>query len=328
MEPEYETGQPEETGGTVDTAGHEDSQTFSEESVHEGGEDGGQISFEQEAKAREMGWVPKEEFRGNPDMWRPADEYVRRGEEILPIVRSRAEKAEARIAELERKQDAKLAEIDKSYQERFERLQKMNQIALSKQREQIWRKWEDAKLRAVEDGDTDAYNRYNQEQYQALSEFEQSAAPPPVEEKKQDPDQKGAQLSPDQRQTIGSWMNRNSEWFNVDPEMTALANAHHERLIKENPNLTLEQNLSRVEQHVKKLFGKSAQQNTYDERPHAPSYAGGGRQPGSSGGRARGWNDLPPEAKSAGSKFIEQGLFGKDPKVAQKKYAEEYWSQE
>lgn len=40
------------------------------------------------AEAREMHWVPKEEFRGNPDDWVPAAEFVERGRSILPIVRA------------------------------------------------------------------------------------------------------------------------------------------------------------------------------------------------------------------------------------------------
>ena len=46
------------------------------------------MSNETEDKARKMGWVPKEEWRGNPDQWRDADTFVQRGEEILPILQA------------------------------------------------------------------------------------------------------------------------------------------------------------------------------------------------------------------------------------------------
>lgn len=47
-----------------------------------------------EAEARRMGWKPKEEFRRPPEDWLDARTFVERGKEILPIVRSRLERAE------------------------------------------------------------------------------------------------------------------------------------------------------------------------------------------------------------------------------------------
>ena len=33
-----------------------------------------------EAEAREQGWKPKEGYEGDPEKWRPAKEFVERGE--------------------------------------------------------------------------------------------------------------------------------------------------------------------------------------------------------------------------------------------------------
>lgn len=54
-----------------------------------------------EAEAAAFGWVPKDQFKGDPERWRPAEEFVRRGEEILPIVRKQNEKLNAKVSELE-----------------------------------------------------------------------------------------------------------------------------------------------------------------------------------------------------------------------------------
>ena len=35
-----------------------------------------------EELAQRMGWKPKEQFRGDPDKWRPADEFILQGHEI------------------------------------------------------------------------------------------------------------------------------------------------------------------------------------------------------------------------------------------------------
>lgn len=52
-----------------------------------------------EAEAAAYGWVPQDQFKGDPDKWRPAEEFVRRGEEILPIVRKQNEKLQAKLNE-------------------------------------------------------------------------------------------------------------------------------------------------------------------------------------------------------------------------------------
>lgn len=53
-----------------------------------------------EQDARSMGWLPKEEFKGDPDKWRPADEYVERGTKILPIVQENNRRLQNDIKEL------------------------------------------------------------------------------------------------------------------------------------------------------------------------------------------------------------------------------------
>jgi hypothetical protein len=62
-----------------------------------------------EAKATRMGWRPQSEFKGEPSKWIDAETFVKRGEEILPIVQANAkalekanQAAEKRIANLEK----------------------------------------------------------------------------------------------------------------------------------------------------------------------------------------------------------------------------------
>lgn len=49
---------------------------------------------EVEQEARKMGWVEEELWKGDPDKWRPAEEFVERGKNIVPILRDRLEKME------------------------------------------------------------------------------------------------------------------------------------------------------------------------------------------------------------------------------------------
>lgn len=49
-------------------------------------EDNGGVEFE--SSAREMGWVPQDEWKDDPDRWVDAKTFVERGEQILPILQA------------------------------------------------------------------------------------------------------------------------------------------------------------------------------------------------------------------------------------------------
>jgi hypothetical protein len=59
-----------------------------------------EVSADVIAKAEKMGWTPKDQFKGDPAKWRPADEFVERGENMLPLVRAQVKRQEREIAEL------------------------------------------------------------------------------------------------------------------------------------------------------------------------------------------------------------------------------------
>lgn len=50
-----------------------------------------------EAAAKALGWVPKEQFRGDPERWVDAEAFVRRGEEIMPILRQNNARLQAEV---------------------------------------------------------------------------------------------------------------------------------------------------------------------------------------------------------------------------------------
>jgi hypothetical protein len=45
-------------------------------------DDGGQQADPIEALAQELGWTPKDQFKGDPDAWKPADQFIRDGRDI------------------------------------------------------------------------------------------------------------------------------------------------------------------------------------------------------------------------------------------------------
>lgn len=109
------------------------------------------IERDYEKEAREMGWVPETEFKGEKEKWKPADQFVQDGERILPIVRS----------QLKREREER--ERDKAdFAKRTERLEKMTEENLRVIRER--HASEIAELRAqqrtaVEAGDLKEFDR-------------------------------------------------------------------------------------------------------------------------------------------------------------------------
>src|SRR5512147_2247315 len=56
-----------------------------------------------EERARIQGWVPKEEFRGDETRWISADEFVKRADHMMPILKSVNRKLENQVVETNRK---------------------------------------------------------------------------------------------------------------------------------------------------------------------------------------------------------------------------------
>jgi|GEM_PF-1668671 len=287
------------------------------------------VSPEVESEARRMGWVPKDEWRGDPAKHRGADEFVERGRTILPIIKSQLDREIAKTREAEKITAEKLAAQQAGFDKRIARAERMNAIALEKQRDKLWNDFETEKRKAVEAGDTQAYDKLSKDQRQALTDFHNDTE---VEEPRTEAP-KPTQTQPQSTvpAEVQSWVDQNT-WFNADPALRAFATKEHGRLLKAMPGISIEDNLRRTLEATKQKFPEEfglspSNGHAAPAQPHSPSVEGGGRQAQGTN-RARGWNDLPPEAKKAGAKFIELGLFGADPKKAQAEYATDYWAQD
>ena len=80
-----------------------------------------------EPQAREMGWVPESEFKGEkrPAKFLSAKEFVQRGEEFLPIVRAQNRELKGKVSQLE----GQLLQVNqtlRSAQESIEALKEFN----------------------------------------------------------------------------------------------------------------------------------------------------------------------------------------------------------
>lgn len=281
------------------------------------------------SKAMEEGWVPKERWKGSPDAWVPASEFLKRGETIRPILQKNLESARGEVKSLQ----AQMEQQAQQFEERMRRMEAMSRRATEMAKQQAWQEFEAQKERAVEMGDTESYRAISRRQAETVAKFDDDSdleqyAPP-----KPQPKQEG--LRPEAQEFIS----RNKEWWERDAGMRGFAEGVHQQLLRESPGMSLADNLAEVDRRVRETF--PAKFGLTRNRPHTPAVEGGNRGNGSvSNGRGKAWGDLPPEAKKAADQYIrEDGLFlpkgadannltERDIKAAREAYAADYWAQE
>lgn len=268
-----------------------------------------------ESKARSQGWVPREEFRGDPEKWRPADEFVKRGEELLPVALERSRAAERKAQDLE----ARLAAREREFEDKIGRLERISTAAVQRERERLDAMYRNAQRNAVETGDTARFDQLDRDRQAAIENYDKY-----IQEQVQprrDPSQPHS-LPPDRQAVVDGWVQKN-EWFNRDPELNAVAQAFHVRLGNEKPGLSLAENLAETERYVRQRYADKFG-GTQSRQITAPMVeSGGGRMPSTAGPRAKGASDLPSDVRRVGESFVKQGLF-KDLN----EYARDYFAQD
>ncbi len=108
-----------------------------------------------EERAREMGWMPKEEYKGNPDNWRSAEDFVEKGKHLLPLISANNKKLRQEL--LTRDKDiATLKQAVETSQKAIKALQKTYTESTKLQVEQARKELRDQLKAAKEIGDVDA----------------------------------------------------------------------------------------------------------------------------------------------------------------------------
>jgi hypothetical protein len=265
-----------------------------------------------EERAAQMGWKPKDQFKGPEDRWVDAETYIKRGEDIEPILRANNKKLLDKVTALEADVTNSKALLAAS-SEAIEELKKFNteaaRAAAKTQQQEII-----AGIRAArESGDVEAETRLIDQLTDSKAALKVAEATKKVEPKAADAPQP---LTPE----VKEWLKENP-WFGNDKRKTALAFgiAEEMRAAGEKPN-TLEF-YQKVGVEVEKTLGGNS-------RREAPSKVEGAN--GSAGGTASGksYADLPQDAKEAcermGKKLVGAGRAYKTEADWRKVYVEKY----
>lgn len=244
-----------------------------------------------EQEATRMGWRPLEEFKGDPEKWVDADTFLKRGKEVLPIVRAENKQ----LTEALRRAEAKVDKLAETIKESRDFYSKVEQRAYERAKADLEQKLEDA----ADAGDTASVKRVTKE----IVDLETEAAKKPAKE----------EAKPEQSAELTAWLEENP-WFDTDKTMTIVATDYSAELGRQ--GVPVSKQWAMITDHIRKEFPHKFEN---PRRNGAPAVEGEGstRAP-----RGKSWSDLPSDAKAQGDRFVKQGIV-----ESREKYARDYWAQ-
>lgn len=275
--------------------------------------DGEQLSVED--KARQLGWADKDAWKGPEDHWVDAEEFVRRGEAIMPILKKNNETMHQTIARQQAQLDAMATKISAAE----DSMKAMEELHAADVKRQVQRAKEEirASIRtARENGDTDAEMQLMDQLTEVngqLKELEQAPAAKPV----------SAAPAPKVDPATQAWLEANP-WFQADPQgrKASLAVGISNEFAKAGRPLDASF-YADLDKELAEVFGNG--------RREAPSKVEGTRSE-QSGGSKTGYGALPSDAKAECDKdvkrFVGEGRRFKDVESYRAYYAKLYFSEE
>lgn len=268
-----------------------------------------------EAKAREAGWKPLEQWKGNAEKWTDAETYLERVEHALPLVRTQRDKLMGELSS----RDQRINDLEKQIQEGRESMDAFREYQESETKRQVDQAKRNLRrelAQANKDGDVEAALEIEE----AIDKLKEA---PPKETKKEAEQPK---VDPAFQVVYDQWRADGNQWYGADPEKTMYANGVRDFVAYQNPGLKGRAFLDKLTEVVEDKFPS---RNDARERPSKVEETRGGGSPKGSG---KSYADLPPEAKTACESFSGR-LVGKDrtyktEKEWRDKYARDYFGDE
>lgn len=273
--------------------------------MDEAGEGDGNGGRDYPKEASAMGWVEKARWTGDPNKWTDAQTFVERGEKVLPIVLKENRDLKVQVERLQQTQQ----QMAKDVQE----FQAMVTSTAAKDKAALVARYEQAledRASAVGDGDKDAFSAADKTAKQLEKEVEAAAAAEAARKARTSGGGEGEH--PDYAEWVktNAWYKEGTDHFDEANEIARtltlksqragktpavgapLFNAVAEVMKKRHPELAKEEG-DHMEGTVE---GESTpSQQTQQQRGN---------------GKAHTYDNLPPEAKKACTRFIEQGVIG------------------
>lgn len=254
-----------------------------------------------EKEARQFGWVPKEEFRGNEDSWVDADVFVQRGKEINPILRKNNERL---LRELEA-QKQQMQEL-KATTEEFKKFQKEAFERKASEMESEIRTLREQKKTAIREGDGDlAVEIEDRIDYLKEQKAEEASRQKTVEITQTTTPQS---LPPE----VQEWVDNNS-WYTSDTKLRNAADSVAASLAQEQPWLKGAAFFKALDAELEATF--SPEKLGKRVKPRSPVESSTTTTSRTTS-KKNGYDNLPADAKAACDKFVRQGLMTKEEYVS------------
>lgn len=265
-----------------------------------------------EARARRMGWKPRDEFVArNGATWVEADEFVQRGETMMPLLLERNRALDKQVSTL----GTDLTETKTMMATLLERTRKAEEAGYKRALAEL----EAKQAAAVDAGDRAAFEGVAR-QIKELT----PPAPAPVEPEKPNPT--ATAVDP----VVASWIEANP-WFNRDPEANAIATAIHGVVSNTMTHLSLEEKLAettrRVRRRLPDLFEtpvRDPDPPANNERRRAPAAVSASQSAGSRGVKPGSFESLPAAVQAEFPRVVRM-LDGKGKPYTKEEHAEIYY---
>jgi hypothetical protein len=268
-----------------------------------------------EAEAKEMGWVPQEEYKGDPARWVDATTYVERGQTVMPILKANNQKLLREVTDLKGKLD-QLLEAQRASQETITALQAQS-IETAKQAFQRGMATLKArKADALKEGDTEEVVEID-EAIAALRGKEPKAAEP-----------KTSTVNPtdfSQQPFFQEWKARN-EWVDVDKRKSAyalgVAQEAHAKGLRD------KEILDYVDEVLARDYPGAAPARKVDKMEGGK---GGGGTPSGRATNGKTYADLPADVKATCDRFsrmlVGKGKMYETVEAHRKSYVQQYFAE-
>ena len=234
------------------------------------------ISEHEEAVAKARGWVPKENFRGREEDWQDAKSFLDRNSSLQKDVSTLQDR---------------IARQEEEYAERIRRIEAANERIIENDRKRLIDELEQAKLAAVELGDTEEYNRVREQEsryYRRIAEESRADTRKPEREK-----------APDLMPETQDWIRRNS-WFQENQAMRQIALGFYDEALEGMPTTKDEtRRLAYVEKRMATVYP-----DKFGDNRGGSSVEGGSRSMRQSSKMTQ----LTGEERAACKRFIAKGL--------------------
>lgn len=239
-----------------------------------------------EAQARALGWVPEDEYTGNPAKWADAETFLGVHSKNNGALRKALAAQAKDLEQLKNQMNGMSTAHRKIFDMQIKKLKEEHEGQLSFLKAQ--------KREALRSGEHEAAADID-ERIDSLRE-----QGPDLPDLPEEPQSKPAAQDWRKNPTMVSWAERNP-WFEKDEDMSAFAGGIGVKLRQDNPTLPFDELLEQVTTRVRKAF------------PH--KFAGGRRSPveGSTTGETRAaasgksYDSLPKDARAACDEAVADG---------------------